>query len=157
MQAARAVAKVEGRHSLFIQFTGNNPLNELIQRLLMAEFHHKEIFHRTGDQIPELITKELRNRTDDINLLLLNPTSGMLQHFTGEVANQVVAVFLIHDFGDGRRNIRYVNNVPIISFVSFIICLLFTINKDVTILGKNRAKCTKNLRKHTINPAILIV
>ncbi|MOA29441.1 hypothetical protein D3C78_1504530 [compost metagenome] len=81
----------------------------------------------------------------------------MLQHFTGEVANQVVAVLLIHDFGDRRRNIRHINNVPIISFVSFIIRLLFTIDKDVPILGKNRAKRTKNLRKHTINPAVFIV
>ncbi|MNC06681.1 hypothetical protein D3C75_542010 [compost metagenome] len=123
----------------------------------MAEFHHKEILHRTGNQIPKLIAKEFRNRADDINLLLFDPTSGMLQHFTGEVANQVVAVLLIHDLGDGRRNIRHVHNVPIISFVSFIVCLLFAIDKDVPVLGKNRAKRTKNLCKHTVNPAVLIV
>ncbi|MNJ40988.1 hypothetical protein D3C77_358950 [compost metagenome] len=55
MQIARAVRQMEHRNRLFIQFAGNEALNEFLDRLVLPVFNDQEVLHRLRNKITELI------------------------------------------------------------------------------------------------------
>ncbi len=157
MQIARAVAQMEHRNRFFVQFARDIAFDELLDRLVFAELHAQEIFHRLRDQIAEFAGQEFRDRTDDIDFLLFDPTVGMVEQFLREIADQIVGVAAFHQAGNDFGDVRHADHVPVIRFVAFVIDLLVAARQNLAVAFEDRAERVQNLGKHAVDPVVLTV
>ncbi|MNX39207.1 hypothetical protein D3C86_695590 [compost metagenome] len=81
----------------------------------------------------------------------------MIQQLLREVADQIIHILRFHEVAHHLRNIRHTDDIPVIRLVPLVILLLFPVQKDVSIFGKNRIQRVQNFREHIVNPGILLV